>query len=54
MPAPVLDGVGAFGLGLSDPLKWLCNHISLSIGADEEALKRLFSSDSRFPFVQRD
>ncbi len=47
MPAPASEGNGAGAQGLSAPLRWLCNHITRSLGGGEEAIKRLLSSDSR-------
>ncbi len=47
MPAPASEGSGAGAQGVSAPLKWLCDHIALSLGGGEEAHKRLLSSDCR-------
>ena len=48
MPAPAAEGAGNGAQGLSAPMKWLCDHIRWSLNADEDKMKRLLSSDSRF------
>ena len=48
MPASASEGAGA--QGLSAPLRWICDHIRLSFDCDDEAIKRLLSSDSRCSF----
>ena len=48
MPAPAAEGAGNGAQGLSAAMKWLCDHIRWSLNADEDKIKRLLSSDSRF------